>query len=119
MKSLNSEMNFGDVKMKNVKLKLKVCWKRLIKFVEQLRRDCKLIDDAQQAITIIELQTLHQWRYMHDEVYRIDFYEFIEEIGLSMSMLEENNLMLIPIGENGNALFKDQGISPNSEEGST
>jgi len=88
-------------------------------FAKQLRKDCKLIDDAQQAKTIIELQTLHQWRYMHDEIYRIDFYEFVEEIGLSMSMLEENNLMLIPIGENGNALYQDQGISSYSQEGST
>ena len=78
-----------------------------------------MIDDAQQAIAIIELQVLHQWRYMNDEIYRIEFYEFVEEIGLSISMLEEKNLMLIPIGENGNALYEYQGISQNCEEGST
>ena len=83
----------------------------MIKFVKQLRRDCKLIDDAQQAITIIGLQAKHQWRYMNDELYRMEYFDFLEDMGLSMSKLMEDKLLVIPIEGDGCVICGNQGSS--------
>jgi len=71
-----------------------------------------LIDDAQQAIAIINLQVLHQWRYVNDELYRIEYFEFLEEIGLSIEILLEERLLVIPTDKgDGCVIFGNQGSS--------
>lgn len=46
------------------------------------------------AFYIVNQQALHQWRYMHDEEYRIDYFEFLDEIGIDINNSE---LMVIPV----------------------
>lgn len=61
---------------------------------------------------IVHLQVLHQWRYMHDELYRMEYFEFLEEIGLSMQILIDEKLLVIPTDQgDGCVIFGNQGSS--------
>ena len=50
------------------------------------------------GLYLVHLQILHQWRYMYDEIYRMEYIDFLEEIGLSMQILIDEKLLVIPMG---------------------
>ena len=51
------------------------------------------------GLYLVNLNVLHQWRYMHDEIYRIEYFEFLEECGLSMQILRDEKILVIPTDE--------------------
>ena len=52
-----------------------------------------------QALVLVGLKVLHDWRYGHDEEYKHKFHEMLEECGLSISILKEEGLLFIPANE--------------------
>jgi len=42
---------------------------------------------------------LHQWRFSNDEIYRIEYGDLLEELGLSIQVMLDKRLMVIPTDE--------------------
>lgn len=60
-------------------------------------------------IDLVDRQALHQWRFMNDEVYRLEYDELLNEMDIAMEMLQELKLLFIPIKEMDNVLFDGTG----------
>ncbi len=113
-------MNFGDVKTLLGKLKLMLPWKRQNKSEKQPLKDCKSIDPIEQAYVLVGLKNLHDMRYNSDENYRIEYHSQLEEVGLSMAILKERDLLYIPANkEDMDVIIKDKESSERSEKAST
>ena len=49
------------------------------------------------ALSIVDGQALHQWRYMFDPDYKLDYVEFLDDMEITLEFLIEQELMLIPV----------------------